>query len=108
MNTELERVEVQATVRCDHDFAIENTTARELSAQRFDKLRKISVQRFPVAALNQDFLSVAEDQCAKSIPLRLEDPGLARGNFIHPLGKHRQDWRIYWKIHVSCNIAAEH
>src|SRR6266702_1439056 len=108
MNAELECVEVQSTSRCDHDFAVENATVRQLSPQRFHKLRKIPVQRFPVAALNQDFVGLAEDQCAKSIPLRLEQPVLSRGNFIHPFGKHRQDWRVHWKMHVSCYIAGEH
>ena len=108
MDAELECVEIQSTVRRDHDFAVKNATRGQLPPQGFHQLRKVSVQRFLVAALNQNFFSVAKDQRAKSIPLRLKQPIFSRGNLIHPFGKHRQKRRLHWKMHVSCYIAAEH
>ena len=41
---------------------------------------KVAVERFLVAALDQDLVAVAKHQRAKSIPLRLEDPVPPRGN----------------------------
>ena len=65
MNPELKRFEIETAILCDYDFPIEDTASRELCAQGIDQLGKISVQRFRVAALNQDLVSVAEEQRAK-------------------------------------------
>ena len=43
-----------------------------------EQLGKIAVQRFFIAALDENLVAIAEDQRAKAIPLRFEDPGLAR------------------------------
>jgi hypothetical protein len=43
------------------------------SSQRLEQLEKIAVQRFRVAGLDQDFISVAEHQSVKPIQLRFED-----------------------------------
>ena len=80
MNAELQCIEIEAALGCDHDFPIEHAAGRQLRAQRFDQLGEIAVQRFFVAALNQDFVAIAKDQRAKPIPLRLENPVLPAGN----------------------------
>jgi hypothetical protein len=51
--------------------------------------------------LNQEFVPVAEDQRAKPVPLRFEDPILARPQLVNSFSEHRQYPRIHWKIHAS-------
>src|ERR1700730_10622162 len=70
MNPKLQFLEVEAVVLGDNDFAVENASSGQLRAQRLEPLGKISIQRFRIAALNQDFVTVAEDQRAKPVPLR--------------------------------------
>ena len=78
MNPQLQFLEVEAFVFCDNDFAVENTSNGQLRGERLDQFGKISIQRFRIAALNKDFVAVAEDHRAKTVPLRFEDPVLAR------------------------------
>src|SRR5439155_7421072 len=75
---------------------------RQRRPQQIDQLGKIPVQRFLVAALEEDLVAVAENERPKSIPLRLEDPIFALRQLADPLGEHRQDRRIHRKIHISC------
>ena len=102
MKPQLQRVEIEPAVLGDHDLAIEHAAVRQLRAQRLEQLGKVAVQRFLVAALDQDLVAVAEDQRAKSVPLRFEDPVFACRQFIHALGEHRQHRRVDGKIHASC------
>src|SRR5271163_166887 len=99
MNPKLQFLEVEPIVRCDNDFTVENTSSGQLRIQRLEQLGKVSIQRFRIAALNMDFALVAEDQGAKSIPLRFEDPGLAGWQFLNSLREHRQYRRVHWKLH---------
>jgi hypothetical protein len=48
----------------------------QLRGQGLEQLRKVPIQRFRIAALHKDFVAVAEDQRAKPVPLRFEDPCL--------------------------------
>jgi hypothetical protein len=78
MNPQLQFLEVEPIVLCDNDFAVENASSGQLRIQRLEQLGKVSIQRFRIAALNKNFVPVAEDQRAKPVPLRFEDPGLVR------------------------------
>ena len=80
-----------------------SSTDRSANCDRkgFEQLGEIAVQRLLVAALDQDLVSVAKDERAKSIPLRFENPFIARRQFTSSLGEHRQDRWVYWKIHAS-------
>src|ERR1700694_4728596 len=78
MNPKLQFLEVEPIVLRDNDFAVEDASTGQLRAQWLDKLGKVSIQRFRIAALHKDFVPVAEDQRAKPVPLRFEDPCLAR------------------------------
>ena len=55
----------------------------------------------PDAALDEYLVRITKNQGAKSIPLGLEDPILTRWQLIHSLGEHRQQRRVYGKVHVS-------
>src|SRR5260370_30287365 len=73
MKPKLQFLEVEPIVLCDHDFAVENASIGQLRTERFEQVRKISIQRFRIAALNKNFVSAAKDQRTKPVPLRLED-----------------------------------
>src|SRR3984893_15662753 len=77
MNPKLQLLEVEPSVLRHNDFAVENTSSGQLCIQRLEQLGKVSIQRFRIAALNKDFVLVAEDQRTKPVPLRFEDPCLA-------------------------------
>ena len=61
MNAELQGVEVEPAIPRDHHLAVEDAAFRELGEERADQLRKVPIQRFFVSALEQDFVTVAED-----------------------------------------------
>src|SRR5580698_7777812 len=105
MNTLLQRLEIKRTVARDNDLAIQRTASRQLRAQRLNQLRKIAIQRLSVAALKQNFAAIAEDQRAKSVPFRLEDPGFANRQLTNAPGEHRLDWRIHGELHALYGIA---
>ena len=105
MNAELQRIEIEPAVLGDDDFAIEHAAGRQLRPQRLEQFGEIAIQRLLIAALDQDFVAVAEDQRAKPIPLRFENPCSGGGQFVDSLGEHRQDRRVYRKVHASCYTA---
>ena len=78
MNPKLQFLEVEPIVLGDNDFAVENASSGQLRIQWLEQLGKVSIQRFRIAALNKDFVPIAEDQRAEPVPLRFEDPCLAR------------------------------
>jgi hypothetical protein len=94
MDAELEGVEIEMAVVRDDEFAVENALARKLGAQRFQELREITVEGFLVAALDEDFVAVFEDQSAEAIPLGLEEPVTGGGDLIDAFGEHGEDGRI--------------
>ena len=101
MNAELQRVEVEAAVGGDDDFAVEHAAGGQLRAERIEQIGEVAVQRLFVAALDQDLVAIAEDQRAKAIPLRLEDPCSIGWQCVDSLGEHRQDGRVDGKMHDS-------
>lgn len=74
MQAELQSVEVQFVILNDDDLSIEDAAGRQRSAYRVEQLGEVAVQWLFIAALNQDLITIAEQQRAKAIPLRLENP----------------------------------
>src|ERR1700744_831254 len=74
MNTKLEGIEIKRAANGDHDLAIQHIAVRELLKQWIDELGKVEIEGFLVAALDQDLVSIAKNQRAKSIPFRLKAP----------------------------------
>src|SRR6266545_7642165 len=105
MKPELQRIKVEPAILDDDDFAVENTAGRQVRPQRLEQFRKVTVQRFFIAALDEDLISVAKNQGAKPIPLGLENPVSASRQFANSLGEHRQDRRVHGKIHAFCYTA---
>src|SRR5260370_39935777 len=93
MNPKLQFLEVEPIVLCDNDFAVENASTGQLRAQWLEQLWKVAIQRFRITALHKDFVPVAEDQRAKSVPLLFEEPFLARRKRVKPLREHLQQQR---------------
>ena len=94
METKLERVKIECAISRNDNLAVEHAASRQLGQQRSHQLREIAIQRFFVAALNQDVVAVTKNQGAKPIPFRLKNPLPGRGQRIHPLCEHRQQWRL--------------
>src|SRR5262249_21848047 len=72
MQPQLKRIKVQSSVTGDDDLAIHHAVGRQCFEQCGVKLGKITVQRAQVAALHKKILRTAEYDCAKTVPLRLE------------------------------------
>jgi hypothetical protein len=102
MQAELQSIEIECTVPGDDDFAIENAALRQARFQGLDQFGEVAVQRLFFPALDQNLVAIAKDQCAKAIPLRLEDPVPSGRQFVHSFRQHRQDRRIHGKMHAPC------
>src|SRR2546426_12398221 len=94
MDAEEQRLEVEPVGARDDDLAVEDAALRERGGERRDELREVSVHRLLVAALEQDVAAVAEDERAKPVPLRLEEPSLAVRQRVGGAGQHGLDRRI--------------
>ena len=80
MHAKLQGIEIEAMAGGNHNLPIEDAARRQLREQVLDQFGEIAVQRLLVAALDQHFVVVAEDQRAESVPLRLEDPASPSGS----------------------------
>ena len=95
VDAELQRLELQAVGAGDHQLAVNDAALRELLQQRLDQLGEVAVQRFQVAALQQQIGAVAEHQGTKAVPLGLEQPVLAGRQRGDALGQHRPQRRCH-------------
>src|SRR5215469_9446981 len=102
MQSKLQRIELQSIFADNHDLAVEDAPGWQLSLERPQQFRKVSVQWLFVPALNKNVAAVAEHQCPEAIPFGLEDPAIAGRQFGDTLGQHRQERRIHREIHASC------
>ena len=78
----------------------------ELRHERIEQLGEVAVERLLVAALDEDLVAVAEDERAEAVPLGLEDPAVAFGEFADALGEHREDGRVDGEVHGVMVIRA--
>src|ERR1700685_694273 len=90
----------------DDHFSVEHTTCGHRSAQGFQQLRKVTIEWFSVAALDENLISIAKHQPPKTIPLGLENPIALLRQFICSFSEHRQDRRILWKVYTPLDTAA--
>ena len=95
MNAQLKGLEIECAVSGDHDFAIQDTVRRELILQRGDQFGKVTIERFLVAALNENFILIPKDDSPKSVPFWLKNPAVPLWDITDSLGKHWGDGRIY-------------
>jgi len=99
MQPQLQRVEVEAVWRGNHDFAIDDTSGRQLGEKLGVQLRKVAVERPRVPALNVNIVATTKHEGAKAIPLRLEQE-VALGEVVGEFGEHRLDGWLDGISHV--------
>src|SRR4029450_2476475 len=85
----LESLEVETSTRGvrDDDLAVHAASLREVRPDRVDDLREVPGHRPLVAAADLDLGSIAEDDGAESVPLRLEAEWTGR-DVLDRLGEH--------------------
>ena len=99
MQAHLQRVEVEPVRAGDDDFAVDDAAGGEGGEQAGAELGEVAIERLQIAALDVEAVAVAKDDRAKAVPLRLEEPGLARRQLGGELGQHRLDRRLDRKRH---------
>jgi hypothetical protein len=67
----LQGIEVEPARCHDHDLAIDDALLRQTFEQHFVQLRKVTVERPRVAALDIHVVLAAEHDCPEAIPFRL-------------------------------------
>src|SRR5688500_5832101 len=110
MNAKLERIEIEGTVLGHDDLAVEHATRRQLLQYRIDQLGKITIERFFVTALDHYLVAVAKNKCAEAAPLWFKNPITSAWEITDTFGEHRQDRRVYGKLHdcVTCFLATDY
>ena len=99
MEAELQFVEIEARALDDDDFAVEHAASGESGAEWIEQLGEVAIEGLFVAALQEDFVSVAEDKCAEAVPFGFEKPILAGGEFVDSFGEHGEKRRIDGELH---------
>lgn len=61
MKTELKEIEVQAVGRRDDDFSVQYAIPGQLLQQRGVELGEVTIERFEVAALDEDVVGSTKD-----------------------------------------------
>src|SRR5688572_12882618 len=94
MQPHLQRVEIEAAFRRNHDLSVDNAAVRQCSKKGVVELGKVAVQRPQVAALNINVALAAIDDGAEAVPLGLvEEPSTGRER-LGQLGEHGLDGRF--------------
>lgn len=99
MEPQLQRVEIQALRSGNYDLAIQNAMERQLLPEGINQLRKVPIQRLSITTLNENLISIAKNDAAKTVPLGLEYPGTVLWNCLHTFGEHGKHWRFEDEIH---------
>ena len=102
MDAKLEGVEVEVAVVGDDEFPIEDALFGELVAKGREHLGEVAIERFLVAALEEDFIAIAEDEDAEAVTLWLVDPFAFGGYGVDAFGEHREERRINSELHRRC------
>src|SRR5262245_37981087 len=94
MEAHLERVEVEPLLRRDDDLAIDDRALGQGGPERREKLGKVTLEGLQIATLEVYALAIAEHDCPKPVPLRLEEPPVAVRQLVGELRQHRLDRRL--------------
>jgi hypothetical protein len=101
MDAELKSIELEPAMLGDDEFAIEHAFCGKLAAQGIDHVGEISIERFLVAALDEDLSAIPKNKHPKTIPLRLVDPFALGRHLVNAFGKHGQYGRVDGEIHAE-------
>src|ERR671919_1575362 len=108
MDPLLERLELEPlSRRVGHDdLAVDDDPVGQVRLDRLDQLREIPGHRPLVAAADLDLLTVAENDRAEPVPLRLERE-VALRDLGDRLCEHRLDRRHHGQTHVPHDIGTQ-
>ena len=98
MLAQLQRVEVETAFVRDDELAVEHDAFGELREQRLAKLGEVAQQRLAVPALQIEVVTVAEDDAAEAVPLRLVRHQAGGRQLARELGEHRVERRPNGKV----------
>ena len=101
VNAKLKSVEIETALSHDNDLDIEDTPRRQRDSKGLQQFREVAVERLAIAALNDDVIVVAKDQCPEAVPFRFKYPVLSLRKLRYSFGEHRQYRRGYGKSHAS-------
>lgn len=77
MKPELELIEIEPIIFNDNDFAVEHAASGKGRSERIEQFGEIAIERFFIAALDNDLVPIAKDERTKSVPLGLKNPAAA-------------------------------
>ena len=101
MKPKLERVEIEAAGRGNHDLAVDDAAGRQPGEQRGVELGKVPIQRPQITALDEDVGIPAKNNCAKSVPFGLVQESSTGRKLLGELREHRFDRRRDGKSRVQ-------
>jgi hypothetical protein len=107
MNTLLQALEVEPPLAVDEDdLAVEHDPLRKRGFERGLELRKVSIERSPIPALDVERVAVAENEGPEPVPLRLEETRRGGRKALDELRQHRLDRRRNGQHHGGTIVAS--
>ena len=94
MQAKLKRIEVESLRRGDHDFTVDDAAVGQVLEKDVVELRKVTIERTKIAALDEDFSPTFEDDRAEAVPLRLEKKAALTRDGLGDPGEHWLDRRL--------------
>src|SRR4051812_49483268 len=101
MDAEQERLEGEAFRPGDDDLSVEDAALGNLTGERLDQLREVTVERLQLAALQIGLAAIAEDETAESVPFRLVEEVVPAGEVLGQFRQHGLDGRLQHAGDVS-------
>src|SRR4051812_30272784 len=99
MDAQQERLEVEAVRSGNDDLTIDDAALGQVRLERRWQLGEVAVERLQVSALDEHLIAVAEDDRAKAVPFRLEQPAVGLRNVLGELGQHWFERRLERQVH---------
>ena len=101
MNTQLERIKIEAAVVGNDELTVEDALFGKLIAERREHLGEVAIERLFVAALQENFIAIAKNEDTEAVPLGLVDPAAFRRDGVDALREHGEKGRIDDELHMS-------
>src|SRR5687767_2248480 len=89
MNALEKMIEGKDAAHGHHDLAVQNELLLLERTDGLHDLRKVARQRLAGLRLNRNIVAVAKDDGSEAVPLRLEQPFVARRDLVDPFRFHR-------------------
>jgi hypothetical protein len=99
MQAHLQRLEVEPMLARDDDLSVDHAARGKAGQEAGAELREVTIEGFQVAALEIEVVAVTEHDRAEAVPLRFEEPPVARRHLRRELGQHRLYRRLDRESH---------